>query len=157
MVSEFHVNFCKFLIFPVEISCFHLHSWGGGGYLSLLVSLFQRLLHLCVLIKYICIYFHFSYKINFKNLSKCWRILKMVLITFIIVAFFSVKIKYFCTSTNKMLDRSVTGCHKSTSTARNGLMNLLNSQSLALKQQSSSLIVIIALPDIFKKKRAQRI
>lgn len=52
-----------------------------------------------------------------------------------------------------MPDRSVTGCHKSTSTARNGLMNLLNSQSLALKEQSSSLIVIIALPDIFKKKK----
>lgn len=84
----------------------------------------------------------------------------MVLITFIIFTFFffSGKIKYFYTSTNKMPDRSVTGCHKSTSTARNGLMNLLNSQSLALKEQSSSLIVIIALPDIFKKKKkAQRI
>lgn len=55
-----------------------------------------------------------------------------------------------------MPDRSVTGCHKSTSTARNGLMNLLNSPSLASKQQSSSLVVIIALLDIFKEKKGHK-
>lgn len=55
-----------------------------------------------------------------------------------------------------MPDRPETGCHKSTSTARNGLMNLLNSPSLALKQQSSSLIVIIALLDIFKEKKGTK-
>lgn len=54
-----------------------------------------------------------------------------------------------------MPDRPLTECHKSASAAKNGLMNLLNSQSLAMKHQPSSLIIIIASTDILRKiKRA---
>lgn len=129
-----------------------------GKILFVTTHMFSNVLYFltCLLCLY-KIYFHLIFLLISPPFLNVEEYLKLFLSLKILFFFFNKKkIKCFFASTNKTPDRPETGCHKSTSTARNGLMNLLNSPSLALKQQSSSLIVIIALLDIFKEKKRHK-